>query len=114
MAYDFKTLSLKDMKAYIEENAPQDKRWFKEVAFEMRGKKVAVPQFDKDGNPIMKTDKNGKQKQAVKMVEVEGSEKKPVFSLLKAKYAFCKKYMPEIIPVAKNKKRLAKDILANW
>jgi hypothetical protein len=114
MAYEFKTLTLEQMVDYIEKNAPQDKRWFKEVAFEMRGKKEAVPQFDKDGNPIMKADKNGKAKQVVKMVEVEGSEKKPVFNLLKAKYAFCERYMKEIIPVAKNKKSLANDILANW
>ena len=92
MAYEFKTLTLEQMVDYIEKNAPQDKRWFKEVAFEMRGKA----------------------KQVVKMVEVEGSEKKPVFTLLKAKYAFCERYMKEIIPVAKNKKSLANDILANW
>ena len=112
MAYEFKTLTLEQMVKYIEDNAPQDKKWFKEQAFEMRGKKVAVRQFDKDGNPIMKTDKNGKVKQAVKMVEEEG-EKTPVFNLLKAKYAFCDRYMPEIVPKAKEAKK-ASDLLKDW
>lgn len=113
MAYEFKTLTLEQMVAYIEANAPQDKRWFKEQAFEMRGKKVAVPQFDKDGNPIMKTDKKGNAKQAVKMVEDKDSVKTPVFNLLKAKYAFCNKYMPEIVPKAKTTKK-ASDLLKDW
>ena len=113
MEYNFKNLKLEQMVAYIEENAPQDKKWFKEQAFEMRGKKVAVPQFDKDGNPIMKTDKKGRVKQAVKMVEEEGGEKTPVFNLLKAKYAFCKRYMPEIIPKAKETTK-ASDLLKDW
>lgn len=114
MTYDFKTLGLEEMVDYIEKNAPQEKRWFKEQAYELRAKKTAVRQFDNNGNPIMKTDKNGKLKQVVKMVEVEGSEKKPVFNLLKAKYAFCNKFMPEIIPVAKPKKAKASDLLADW
>lgn len=114
MTYEFKTLTLEQMADYIEQNAPQDKRWFKEEAFEMRGKKTAVRQFDANGNPIMKIDKNGKAKQVVKMVEIEGSAKAPVFNLLKAKYAFCKRYMPKIIPVAKEKQSKAADILANW
>lgn len=113
MEYNFKNLKLEQMVAYIEANAPQDKKWFKEQAFEMRGKKVAVPQFDKDGKPIMKTDKNGKSKQVVKMVEEVGGEQTPVFNLLKAKYAFCKRYMPEIVPKAKETKK-ASDLLKDW
>ena len=30
--YDYKKITMEDMKAYIEENAPQDKEWFKSVA----------------------------------------------------------------------------------
>lgn len=114
MAYDFKKLTLEQMKEYIEKNAPQDKKWFKEVAFEERTQKQAIKQFDADGNPIMKAGKDGKMHQAVKMEEVKGGEKKLVFNLLKAKYAFCNKYMPEIIPVAKEKKSKASDMLADW
>ncbi len=114
MTYDFKTLTLDQMVDYILKNAPDEKAWFKSVAFEMRCKKKAVPQFDANGNPIMKVCKDGKEKQAVKMVEVEGSEQAPVFNLLKAKYAFCEKFMPEIIPVAKKKASKAEEIWLNW
>ena len=113
MAYDFKKLTLGQMAKYIEDNAPQDKKWFKEQAFEMRCKKVAVLQFDANGNPVMKTHKNGKVKQAVKMVNVEGGEKKPVLNLLKAKRAFCERYMPELIPTAKDTTK-ASDLLKDW
>ena len=71
-------------------------------------------QFDADGNPIMKVGKDGKMHQAVKMEEVKGGKKAMVFNLLKAKYAFCERYMPEILPEAKPKKPTAKDILGNW
>ena len=114
MAYDCKKLTLEQMKEYIEKNAPADKRWFKEVAFEERTQKQAVKQFDADGNPIMKVGKDGKMHQAVKMEEVKGGKKAMVFNLLKAKYAFCERYMPEIIPVAKQKKSPASYILENW
>jgi len=50
----------------------------------------------------------------VKMEEVKGGKKAMVFNLLKAKYAFCERYMPEIIPVAKQKKSPASYILENW
>ena len=35
---DYKHITLADMKSYIEENAPQDKAWFKSVAFNAKGK----------------------------------------------------------------------------
>lgn len=114
MEWEFKKITLEQMMTYIEANAPQDKQWFKSVAFEMRSKKKAVKQFDEDGNPVMITCKNGKQRQAVKLEEVKGSKKEPVFSLIKAKYAFCDRYMPEVIPVAKGKKKKASDMLADW
>lgn len=37
-----------------------------------------------------------------------------VYNHLKAKKAFCKRYMPEIIPVAKPKAPKASELLANW
>lgn len=114
MAYDFKKLTLDEMKDYIEKNAPADKAWFKSVAFEERVQKQAVKQFDADGNPIMKVGKDGKMQQVVKMEEVKGGKKAMVFNLLKAKKEFCQRYMPEIIPVAKQKKSTASYILENW
>ena len=126
MALTFKKIKLEDMVKYIEENAPQDKEWFKTVAFEMRKKKVSVPVFNPDGSPCMyqvkdqnkqlKFDENGKpiMRQKVRFEEIEDSEETPVFSLLKAKLAFCERYMPEILPEAKPKKPTAKDILGNW
>ena len=134
MAYDFKKLNLEQMVEYITKNAPEDKAWFKSVAFETRTQKKAVKQFDASGKPIIKIGKDGKHRQAdlnnglaaikigkdgkprqaVKMEEVKGGEKKEVFNLLAAKYAFANRYMPEIIPVAQEKKPKASSILADW
>ena len=114
MAYDFKKLNLEQMVEYITKNAPEDKAGFKSVAFETRTQKKAVKQFDASGKPIIKIGKDGKPRQAVKMEEVKGGEKKEVFNLLAAKYAFANRYMPEIIPVAQEKKPKASSILADW
>ena len=114
MAYDFKKLNQEQMVEYITKNAPEDKAWFKSVAFETRTQKKAVKQFDASGKPIIKIGKDGKPRQAVKMEEVKGGKKEQVFNLLAAKYAFANRYMPEIIPVAKEKKSKASERLANW
>lgn len=79
--YDYKTIKLEEMVDYIEKNAPQDKAWFKKIAYADRKTK-------------------------------EGTKK--VYNHLKAKKAFCEKYMPEIIPVAKEPEPKASDILLNW
>lgn len=39
---------------------------------------------------------------------------KKVYSHLKAKREFCKKYMPEIIPVAKPPTPKASDLMKDW
>lgn len=78
---DYKRMKLEDMMKYIEENVPQDKSWFKAIAFE--------DIKHKDGT-VEKT-----------------------YSHLKARKAFCERYMPEIIPVAKKKEK-ASDKLLNW
>lgn len=70
----FKKITAEDMKAYIEANAPQDKAWFKSVAFNEKGK----------------------------------------YQHLIAVRAFCDRYMPEILPVAKEKKAPVSDMFANW
>lgn len=85
--YNFNTLTFEEMKEYIEKNAPKDKAWFKQHAMGKREIK------DKDGN-------------VKKVIEV--------YSHLKAKRAFCERYMPEIIPIAKPKKENKTKILENW
>lgn len=82
MKYDYKTITLEDMVTYIEENAPQDKAWFKQEAF--------VKTVNKKEKTISK------------------------YNHLKAKRAFCQRYMPEIIPVAKEKPINKSSIIENW
>lgn len=81
--FDYKTMTLDQMAEYIEEKAPQDKGWFKSVAF-----------IDSETK--------------------EGTKKKYVH--FTARQEFCKRYMPELIPVAKEPKKetRAKEILENW
>lgn len=91
MKYDYKKITLEDMKNYIEQNAPQDKEWFKSVA--IRPKKVKA--------------KNKKTKEVIEKEVI-------TYDHFKAREEFCKRYMPEIIPVAKKKEPNKSDILANW
>lgn len=88
--YDYKTLSIEEMVEYIEKNAPQDKAWFKKEAYDVVK--------NKDGNVVK--EKNGKDKLK--------------YSHLKAKRAFCKRYMPEIIPEKKEKVVKSDKLLADW
>lgn len=75
----FKKISLDEMMDFIEANHPNDKAWFKEVAFQ-----------DKDGNK---------------------SEK---YNHLNAVRQFCKKYAPELIPVAQKKAVPPTERFNNW
>ena len=78
-ADNFKSITLDMMCDYIEENAPEDKEWFKKVCYQT-----------KDGK---KTEK---------------------YNHLNATREFCKKYAPELIPVAKEKKEPVSKRLENW
>lgn len=71
---EFRKIKLDYMTAYIEANAPQDKAWFKSIAFDASGK----------------------------------------YQHLTAVREFCKRYMPQVIPVAKPKKPKASDLLKDW
>lgn len=125
MAVDFKHIDTKFMKEYIETNAPQDKAWFKSVSMDMRKKKKAIDKVDANGNPIYKQakDKNGNYKfnpdgspkmiKAKEYIDVEDSEAQPVYNLLKAKMAFCEKYMPDVLPNPDDKTK-ASDFLKDW
>ena len=124
MAVDFKHIDIDFMADYIEKNAPQDKAWFKSVSYVMRKKKKAIDKME-NGKPVYKQakDKNGNLKfnpdgspkmiKAKEYIEIEDSEAKPVFNLLKAKIAFCERYMPDLLPTPEEKKK-ATDRIANW
>lgn len=121
---DFKHIDIDFMADYIEKNAPQDKAWFKSVSYDMRKKKKAIDKME-NGKPVYKQakDKNGNYKvnpdgspkmiKAKEYIEIEDSEAKPVFNLLKAKIAFCERYMPDLLPTPEEKKK-ATDRIANW
>ena len=123
--WEFKKITLPEMMKYIEINAPQDKAWFKSVAFDMRKTKKAIDKIGDDGKPVYKQakDKNGNYKfnadgtpkmvKAREYVEVEDSTAKPVFNLLKAKRAFCARYMADILPKESTKTKASDDLL-NW
>lgn len=125
MAVDFKHIDTPFMREYIETNAPQDKAWFKGVAYDMRKKKKAIDKIDKDGKPIYKQakDKYGNFKfnedgspkmiKAKEYIEIEDSTAEPVYNLLKAKMAFCERYMPGLLP-EKTAQEKASDFLKDW
>lgn len=124
MEMDFKHIDIDFMADYIEKNAPQDKAWFKSVAYDMRKKKKAVDKME-NGKPVYKQakDKNGNFKfnpdgspkmiKAKEYIEIEDSEAKPVFNLLKAKIAFCERYMSHLLPNTETKTKPT-DRIANW
>lgn len=109
----YKEIELKDMYNYILEKAPNDKAWFKSIAFVERPEKQAVKLFNEDGSPKMVTTKDGKQKQATRLEVKPNGEKKLVFNLLKAKKEFCQRYMPELLP-KKKVQSLVDEIRLNW
>lgn len=78
-ADSFKKITLDDMCDFIEKNYPEEKAWFKEVAYK-----------DKEGKPVAK------------------------YNHLNAVREFCKKFAPELLPVAKEKKTPATKRLENW
>lgn len=125
----FKELGKNWMIAYVAEKHPEDKKWFKGIAFDMRKKKQARLKFDANGKPIMKQakDKKGDKKynpdgtpvmiQAKEYFDIEDSEEKPVFNLLKAKNAFVDKYadeLPGLKPEVEEKEPTAIEQMEDW
>ena len=122
---EYKHIDTPFMREYIEKNAPQDKAWFKSVAYDYRKKKKAIDKVDENGNPVYKQakDKNGKFKfnkdgspkmiKAKEYIDVEDSTAEPVYNLLKAKRAFCARYMPELLEKGDEPKK-ASDFLKDW
>lgn len=87
-AESFKKISLGEMCDYIEKNYPEDKAWFKKVAYE-----------DKEGNTKSYEDKDGNIKYK--------------YNHLNAVRKFCEKYAPELIP-EKDTKIPPTKRLENW
>ena len=69
----FKKITFDNMVDYIEQSAPNDKAWFKELI-----------------------------------------DSQPKYNHLKTVRAFCEKYNPSLIPVAKAPKAKKTDRIANW
>lgn len=113
--WQFKKITMEMMMDYIANHAPADKAWFKEIALGSTARKKSVPLFNDDGTPLMKW---SKKKQAYyhahKMVAVDNGETITTVNVLDAKYAFCARYCPDLLPKAKEKKKPALDALANW
>lgn len=129
MAFDFKHLTAEEIYKFMEDNAtPAQKKAFKKEAFPMVAQKTSKKLFTADGEPIMYQlkDKNGnlqfnddgtpKMRQRIEMVEVAGGEKKPTFSLLKAKWWFAENFPGEVVnvPEKKDKEATPGDLFKNW
>jgi len=120
LSMNYRKIKAEDMKKFIEENHPEDKRAFKEVAFVSRKPVAYVQKVDAQGNPIYKISKKTGKKYIVReAVTVSGEEKKS-FNLLKAKQWFYEKYKTEIdfenVPMKKDKVATKKtdDMFSDW
>ena len=113
--WQFKKITMEMMMGYIAEHAPADKAWFKGIALGTTTKKKSIPLFNDDGTPLMKwSNKKQAYYHAHKMVAVDGGETIATVNVLDAKYAFCERDCPALLPKAKEKKTPALDALANW
>lgn len=117
---NYRKVKAEDMKKYIEEKHPEDKKAFKEVAYVSRKPVAYVQKVDAQGNPIYKISKKTGKKYIVReAVAVSGEEKKS-FNLLKAKQWFYEKYNTEIdfenVPMKKDtvKTRKTDDLFKDW
>lgn len=102
------------MKAFIETYHEDDKKWFKEQAYEMKKERTSTVVVDANNNPVKKLNKKHEVINKRKFVELEGGEEKRVFNFKKAKDAFCDRYgMKSLIPT-KKKATTKKDIFDDW
>ncbi len=84
---DYKKITLDEMVNFIAKNAPDDKAWFKSMAFDK------VKKMNDNAEEVI-VDK---------------------YNHLKANRAFCLRYAPELVPVSKKPvKPTAKEILKDW
>ena len=113
--WQFKKITMEMMMGYIAEHAPNDKAWFKGIALGTTSRKKSVPLFNDDGTPLMKwSNKKQAYYHAHKMVADNSGETVNTVNVLDAKYAFCARYCPELLPKAKAKKTTSIDTLKDW
>ena len=110
---DYKKATLEQMLDYIEENAPEDRKWFSSIAFkEVPAKRKRVYVKDENGNPIKKVNKKGEEYFVQRFeVDKDCKETKLQFQMIEAKRAFFKRYMPEAMP---QKAKTSVDRLLSW
>lgn len=88
-AESFNKITFTEMAEFIQKNHPEDKAWFKEIAYQ-----------DKDGDTVEYLNKKG---ELVKK-----------YNHLNAKRRFCERYAPELLPTPSEKKGKVSSILEDW
>lgn len=116
-----KEITAEMMIQYIENNAPNDKKWFKDVSFaempditfqpkkDEKGNIIYKKTKDKNGNEIYKLNKKGEKIEVKEAVQTGRSKK---FNIVKARAEFCKKYFPQLVKV--KRKESITDLLKSW
>lgn len=94
---------------YIETNAPNDKKWFKEASFAEMPDITFEPMKDEKGNIVYKTTKKGKKVEKKTAVKTGKSMK---FNIVKARAEFCKRYFPQL--VKPKREESITDLLKSW
>lgn len=99
---DFKTMSIEDIIAWCKDNNQVE--WLKKIAAKKTECKVYPRKkvVNEKGKKVSVADKS--QKPTI--------EKRPI-SFVEIKYEFAKKFMPEIMPKAKEKKASMYDMIAS-
>ena len=107
---NFKTMNIQDIVDWCKANNEVD--WLKAEA----AKKVVTERYtqrkqkvDKDGNPIL--NKAGNPIWVVDKTSPKEKVSQPI-SFVQLKYDFCRQFMPDIIPVAKDKEPTMFEIIA--
>lgn len=130
MIYDYKTLSMQQIKDIMDKYATEEqKKAFKEAVFVEKTKKVSVNEVDEKGNYIeyQVKDKNGKPKvdkngnpvmrKKKKMIATNEKKDKPIYSHLKAKDWIITNMLDKIEMINtpnKEHKPTAEDLFGNW
>lgn len=104
-----KEITAEMMIQHIENNAPNDKKWFKDVSFAEMPDITFQPKKDEKGNIVYKETKKGKKVEVKEAVQTGKSMK---FNIVKARAEFCKRYFPQLVK-AKRKESIT-DLLKSW
>ena len=102
-----KDITAQMMLSYIENNYPQDKKWFKENSVAEMPDITFQEKKDENGNVITKKTKKGK---TVAKKEAVQTGKSLKFNISKARKIFCEKYFPELV----KKEKTITEMLKDW